>query len=143
MKLFQKLFGSKSIKIWDSDFGEIKSFDKKGEIINWEAKYKVFNTEIELYFKGDLKGIFQNQKEIILSALENETHIIAESEKAIRDQFKNAKMEFVSINKHFDLNSISVSNEGFEIIFRAKKGRGYFFNVLFENNKQIRVSIDG
>ena len=51
-------------------------------------------------------------------------------------------MKFVTIEKHFKLEGISVRDEGFEMIFQEKEGQNYFFNVHFENNKQVGVSID-
>jgi hypothetical protein len=52
-------------------------------------------------------------------------------------------MEFLSIEKHFELKGISVRDEGFEMAFQEKEGQNYFFNVHFENNKQVGVSING
>ena len=75
--------------------------------------------------------------------MNNETEIKFESEKALKEQFENAEMEFLSIEKHFELKGISVRDEGFEMVFQEKEGQNYFFNVHFENNKQIGVSIEG
>jgi hypothetical protein len=36
-----------------------------------------------------------------------------------------------------------VRDDGFEIAFQQKNDPYYFFNVHFENNKQVGVSIDG
>lgn len=52
-------------------------------------------------------------------------------------------MEFLSIEKHFELKGISVRDEGFEMAFQEREVQNYFFNVHFENNKQVGVSIDG
>ena len=52
-------------------------------------------------------------------------------------------MVFISIERHFELKGISVRDDGFEMSYQEKEGQNYFFNVHFENNKQIGVSIDG
>ena len=143
MGIFGKLFGSKKLKTIDSDFGEIESFSTNGNRIGWQVNKKYLGSDIEILIEGNKDGISENQKRILLNALNNETEIKSESEKALKEQFENAEMEFVAIEKHFELKGISVRDEGFEMAFLEKEGQNYFFNVHFENNKQIGVSIDG
>lgn len=143
MGILEKLFGSKKLKTTDSDFGEIESFSIKGQEVGWQVKTRYMDNDIEILIAGNKDGIFENQKLIILNALNNELEIKSESTKALQEQFENAEMEFVSIEKHFDLKGISVYDDGFEIAFQEKAGQNYFFNVYFENNKQVGVSIDG
>ena len=143
MEIFGKLFGSKKLKTTDSDFGEIESFSTRGTDVGWQVNKRFLNSDIEILVAGNKEGISGNQKRILLNALNNETEIKSESEKALKEQFENAEMEFVSIEKHFELKGISVRDEGFEMAFQEKEGQNYFFNVHFENNKQVGVSIDG
>ena len=143
MEIFGKLFGSKKLKTTDSDFGEIESFSTRGTDVGWQVNKRFLNSDIEILVAGNEEGISGNQKRILLNALNNETEIKSESEKALKEQFENAEMEFVSIEKHFELKGISVRDEGFEMAFQEKEGQNYFFNVHFENNKQVGVSIDG
>lgn len=143
MGIFGNLFKSKKIKTTDKDFGEIKSFSTNGDRIGWQIHREFLNSNIEILIEGNQNGIAENQKRILLNALNNETEIKFESEKALKEQFDNAEMEFLSIEKHFELKGISVRDEGFEMAFQEKEGQNYFFNVHFENNKQIGVSIDG
>ncbi|WP_158850508.1 hypothetical protein [Algibacter sp. L1A34] len=143
MGIFGNLFGSKKLKTTDSDFGEIESFSTRGNDVGWQVNKRFLNSDIEILLAGNKDGISENQKRILLNALNNETEIKSESEKALKEQFENAKMEFVSIEKHFELKGISVRHEGFEMAFQEKEGQNYFFNVHFENNKQVGVSIDG
>ena len=143
MGIFGKLFGSKKLKTTDSDFGEIESFSTRGTDVGWQVNKRFLNSDIEILVAGNKEGISGNQKRILLNALNNETEIKSESEKALKEQFENAEMEFVSIEKHFELKGISVRDEGFEMAFQEKEGQNYFFNVHFENNKQVGVSIDG
>ena len=143
MGIFGNLFGSKKQKTTDSDFGEIKSFSTRGNDVGWQVNKRFLDSDIEILITGNKDGISENQKRILLNALNNETEIKSESEKALKEQFENAEMEFVSIEKHFELKGISVSDEGFEMAFQEKEGQNYFFNVHFENNKQVGVSIDG
>lgn len=143
MGFFRKLFGSKKLKTTDSDFGEIESFSIKGNDIGWQINKRYLNSDIEILITGSKDGIAENQKHILLNALNNETEIKSESEKALKEQCANAEMEFESIEKHFDLKGISVRDEGFEMAFQQKNDPYYFFNVHFENNKQVGVSIEG
>ncbi|MDH7911543.1 hypothetical protein [Winogradskyella sp. SYSU M77433] len=143
MGFFGNLFGSKKLKTTDSDFGEIESFSTRGNDVGWQVNKKYFNSDIEILIAGNKDGIAENQKRILLNALNNETEIKSESEKALKEQYANAEMEFESIEKHFDLKGISVRDEGFEMAFQQKNDPYYFFNVHFENNKQVGVSIDG
>jgi hypothetical protein len=143
MGIFGNLFGSKKLKMTDSDFGEIESFSTRGNDVGWQVNKRFLDSDIEILIAGNKDGISENQKRILLNALNNETEIKSESEKALKEQFKNAEMEFVSIEKHFELKGISVREEGFEMAFQEKEGQNYFFNVHFENNKQVGVSIDG
>jgi len=143
MGIFGKLFGSKKLKTIDSDFGEIESFSIRGNDVGWQINKKYLNSDIEILIAGDKDGIAENQKRILLNALNNETEIKSESENALKEQYANAEMEFESIEKHFDLKGISVRDEGFEMAFQQKNDPYYFFNVHFEDNKQIGVSIDG
>jgi len=143
MGIFGNLFGSKKLKTTDTDFGEIESFSTRGNDVGWQINKRFLDSDIEILIAGDKDGISENQKRILLNVLNKETEIKSESEKALKEQFKNAEMEFVSIEKHFELKGISVRDEGFEMAFQEKEGQNYFFNVHFENNKQVGVSIDG
>ena len=143
MGIFGNLFGSKKLKTTDSDFGEIESFSTRGNDVGWQVNRRFLNSDIEILIAGNKDGISENQKRILLNALNNETEIKSESEKALKEQFENAEMEFISIEKHFELKGMSVRDEGFEMAFQEKEGQNYFFNVHFENNKQVGVSIDG
>ena len=143
MGIFGNLFGSKKLKTTDSDFGEIESFSTRGNDVGWQVNKRFLDSDIEILIAGNKDRISENQKQILLNAFNNETEIKSESEKALKEQFENAEMEFVSIEKHFELKGISVSDEGFEMAFQEREGKNYFFNVHFENNKQVGVSIDG
>ncbi len=143
MGIFNKLFGSKKLKTNDSDFGEIESFSTNGNRIGWQINRKYLDSEIEILIEGNKDGIDESQKRILLNALNNEKEIKSESEKALKVQFENAEMEFIALEKHFELKGISVRNGGFEMAYLEKEKKRYFFNVQFENNKQVGVSIDG
>ncbi|MFD0835108.1 hypothetical protein ACFQ0I_04990 [Mariniflexile aquimaris] len=143
MGIFGNLFGSKKLKTNDSDFGEIESFSTNGNRIGWQVNRKYLDSDIEILIEGTKDGIDESQKRILLNALNNESKIKSESEKALKEQFENAEMEFIALEKHFELKGISVRNGGFEMAFLEKEKKRYFFNVQFENNKQVGVSIDG
>lgn len=143
MGLFGNLFGSKKLKITDADFGEIESFSKRGAEVGWKINHLFLGFTIEILIAGNKDQIASNQKQILLDALQNEATIKTEAESALNEQFENAEMEFISLEKHFNLKGISVYNEGFNMTFQEKEKPYYFFNVHFENNKQVGVSIDG
>ena len=142
MGIFENLFKRKKLKTIDKDFGEIESFSTNGNRIGWLINREFLSSNIEILIEGNINGINEDQKKILLNALENETEIKFESEIALKEQFENAELEFVSIEKHFDLKAITVRDEGFEMVFK-EKDKNYYFNVHFENNKQVGVSIDG
>lgn len=143
MSLLGKLFGKKKLTTNDPDFGEIESFSTKGNRIGWQIELNFLGSDIEILIEGDENGLNAKQKSILMKALLNEPEIHAESTAALKEQFHNADLEFESIEMHFDLRGISVRNEGLELAFQEKEGQNYFFNVHFENNKQVGVSIDG
>lgn len=143
MGIFGNLFKSKKVKTTDQDFGEIESYSTNGNRVGWQINRKFLNSNIEILIEGNQNGIDENQKRILLNALNNETELKSEAEKALKEQFENAEMEFVSTEKHFELKGITVRDNGFEMAFQEKEKQNYFFNVHFENNKQVGVSIDG
>ncbi|MCD0476534.1 hypothetical protein LPB87_19235 [Flavobacterium sp. EDS] len=143
MGIFGKLFGSKKLKITDVDFGEIESFFTKGNKVSWRVKKRFLDSDIEILSTGNQDGISENQRRIILNALNNEIEIKTESEKALNEELENAEIDFISIEKHFEPKALSVEDKGFVMSFQEKEGQNYFFNIHFENNKQIGVSIDG
>lgn len=143
MGIFKNLFGSNKLKIIDPEFGEIESFFKKGNNIGWKIKKSFLDAAIEILIIGNEGGISEKQRQIVLDALNNENEIKTEAEKALKEQFENAEMDFIAIEKHFEPKSISIQERGFEMSFQEKEGQNCFFNVHFENNKQVGVSIDG
>jgi hypothetical protein len=142
MGIFGKLFGSEKLKVNDSDFGELESFFMKGNRVGWSIKKRFLGKNIEISVFGDKNGISEAQRTIILNALNNEMQIKSESEKALKQEFENAERDFISIDEHFNFEGMSVYDNRFEISFQENSGRYYFFNVHFENNKQVGVSID-
>jgi len=143
MGIFGKFIKSKTLKANDSDFGEIESLSIKGDKVYWQTKQKFSNFDIDVNIAGDKNGIPKENKEEVLNTLADESLIISESEKALREQFEDADMEFISLEKHFNLVGISFQNEELEVTFQEKEGNFFFFNVYFKNNEQIGVSIDG
>ncbi|AXG69327.1 hypothetical protein KORDIASMS9_01547 [Kordia sp. SMS9] len=143
MGFFEKLFGSKKLKTTDADFGAIESFSKRGTDIGWQVNQEFLGFPIEILIAGDANGIVSHQKQILLDALQQETSIKTEAENALKEQFDNAEMEFISLEKHFHTRGMSVNDTGFELTFQEKATPNYFFNVHFENNKQVGVVIDG
>ncbi len=142
MGIFGRLFGSKKLKMTDSDFGEIESFYIKGNDVGWKINRRFMNVDIEILIDGDKDGITETQKLLLIDALNIESEIKSESEKALKEQFANADMKFESTETHFDLKGITVNDEGFEVSFQQKESPKYYFNVHFENNKHVGVSID-
>ncbi len=143
MGLFEKLFGSKKLTFTDADLGNLESLKIRGNKVDWQMKKKFFATEIKIFIGGTKEGIEENQKQLLLKALENETTIISEAAIALREEYANAEIDFESIAKHFDVSSISIYDQGFELAFQEKKDPYYYFNVHFVNNRQVGVSIDG
>lgn len=143
MGFFSKLFGSKKLKTTDPDFGEIESFSKRGNDVGWQINHTFLGFPVEILIAGDANGIASHQKQILRSALAQETNIKTEATNALKEQYDNAEMEFTSLKKLFILRGISVRDEGFEMAFQEKEAPNYFFNVHFENNKQVGVAIDG
>ena len=143
MGLFEKLFGSKKLKTIDQDFGAIERFNINGNRVGWKFNQKFFDTDLEILMEGNKDGIFKSQKKILLDALNNESIIKSEASRALKAQFLDAEMEFIALENHFDIHGISIQENGFELSFQQKEDPFYFFNVYFQNNKSVGVSIDG
>ncbi|QRM90009.1 hypothetical protein FG167_12475 [Lacinutrix sp. WUR7] len=143
MEILGKLFGRDKLKITDTDFGEIESFSTNGNRIGWLVNRRYLDTDVEILIDGNIEGLFKEQKEILLQTLNNESAVKLEAGNALKEQYENAELAFISLDTHFQLKGISVNTEGFEMIFQEKEGKNYFFSVHFKNNKQIGVSIDG
>lgn len=143
MGLFDKLFGSKKLKVTDPDYGDIESVHIKGAHVDWLVKQAFLGTHIDVFLKGDKNGISNVQKRTLQTILTHEPQVSSESEKALKKQFKNANMEFITIDTHFDVRSIFIQEQNFELTFQEKESPYYFFNIFFENNKAVGVSVDG
>lgn len=141
MGLFDKLFGAKKLTLNDSDFGEIESFYIKKDKVGWMITQKYLGFKIDIYFTGDKNGLKENQKKIVKSALNNDSQILLESEIALKEQFENAEKPFISLRKHFILRSMSFNDLNLVLSFEELE-TAYHFNVYFNNNKQVGVSID-
>ncbi|MEP0264309.1 hypothetical protein [Dokdonia sp.] len=143
MGIFNTLFGKKKLKITDPDYGDIESIHIKGTHVDWLVKQSFIGTHIDVFLRGDKNGISDIQKRTLQTILTQEAQISFESEKALKEQFENANMEFINIDTHFDVRSLFIQEQGFELTFQEKKSPYYFFNVFFENNKAVGVSVDG
>lgn len=142
MGIFSNIFSTKNLKKSDPELGEITSISSHGITVVWQIMQLFLDQQIEIRIDGNRKGVDKNQKEILLSALNNESHIKSESEDILKEQFKDAVMDFESIEKHYDIIGITVNTRGFELTFQEKDGQFRFFNVDFEDNKQCGFSIE-
>lgn len=143
MGILSNLFGSKRKEITDSDFGVIVQQSRRGEEVHWLIRTNFLAAPIEVDISGDKDGVSSVEKQILQSAIENEDLILTECRTALKDQYHNAELEFESIERHFEISGISVSKNGFTVVFQQKEDPYYFFNVHFKNNRQVGVSIDG
>lgn len=141
MGFFSNLLGITKLKIFDSNFGEIESVYVKGEKVWWKVYQPFFGKDIEILMDGNKEGISPIQKQILISALQNQTQIKSECEIALREELSNASIELNSIDDYFNLIAVSTTDKGFSISFEEMKNM-YVFNVYFENNKQVSVSMD-
>lgn len=143
MGIFDKLFRSKKLKITDPDYGDIESVHIKGAQIDWLVKHSFLGSQIDVFLKGDINGVFDSQKCALQNVFSNEAQIATESQKSLQEQFDNADKTFISIDHHFDIRSIFLLEEGFELTFQEKESPYYFFNITFINYKAQGVFIDG
>lgn len=143
MGLFKKLFSSKtSLELVDVDLGKFNSNYIKGSEVNWIGTTIFFKETIELIIDGNSERLSPNQKKIVLNALSNEEILKSESSVAINEEYNNADKEFQSLDEQFQVKAITSNENGFELSFEQKENPYYYFNVFFENNKQLGVSID-
>lgn len=139
----KKIFGrKKELELVDADLGLFRSSLSKGSDVIWSGKAQFFGNTIDLIIAGNLQNLFISQKKNIISALSNEELIRAESTNAISKEYENADMKFDSLDQQMEVSSITVNEDGFELSFEQKESPHYYFNVIFENNKQQGVSID-
>lgn len=78
------IFGSRKLKTTDSDFGEMESCSTKENDVGWQINKRFLDSDIEILVAGNKDGISENQKRILLNALNNETEIKSESEKGLK-----------------------------------------------------------
>ncbi|TJY38033.1 hypothetical protein [Pontimicrobium aquaticum] len=144
MSFFKKLFGRghTKLQIVDSDLGQFNSDYIKGSDVIWIGNTKLFGKSIELLMEGNQERISQVQKKIVLSALSDEDNLKSESSIAIKEEYKNAEMDFSSLEDLLEVKAITTNDNGFELSFEQKENPFFYFNVFFENNKQTGVSID-
>ena len=143
MGFFKKLFGGKTIlEIVDPDLGRFKSNYVKGLDVNWIGSTTLFGKPIELLMDGNPEELSQNQKKIVLNALSHEDVLKSESSIAINEEYSNADMKFQSLDEQLGVKALTANENGFELSFEQKESPFFYFNVVFENNKQQGVSID-
>lgn len=59
------IFGSKKLKITDSDFGEIESLSVKGKDVRWQVNKRFLDSDIEILIVGNIDGITQNSRSLL------------------------------------------------------------------------------
>lgn len=143
MNIFKKLFGNKKLEVVDSDFGDMQGIVTKWGSVLWSVHKNFLGATIEMTVQGDRNGVFEAEKQTLLNALKNQDEIKKQCEKALKEQFENAELEFISIQKHFSVLSASVQGNDFELSFQENDSPHYIFNVHFVNNECAGVSIDG
>ncbi|WP_107037554.1 hypothetical protein [Brumimicrobium mesophilum] len=142
MGIFSNLLKRKNLQKLDPDFGEIESISTIRRTIVWRVKYLFLEQKIEIRIHGNKNGLAKQQKEVLLNAIKNEKKIKSESEKILKEQFKDSVLKFESLEKHFDVIGITMDKKGFELTFQEKDGQFRFFNVYFENNIQRGLTIE-
>lgn len=143
MNLFKKLFKKKNVySIDDANFGIIQGMEKSKETVVWEVKITFLNHPLEVQLDGDKQGVDKTQKQILLNALKEENKILKEAEKALREELEKGGVKLNSMDAYFEEPYLSVYEDGFELSFQQKEEPYYNFNVQFENNEQVGVSID-
>lgn len=143
MSLLKKLFSKKEILVLnDEQFGRMQGIRGPTNTIHWSAATTFMGKSIELIIKGTENELDIQQKQLILNALKNEDILKYQSKIGLKEQYENADMKFKSLDEHFELESISSNNNELIISFSEKKSR-YIFNVYFEENMYVSVSIDG
>lgn len=142
MGFLSQLFNKKNLILNDPDLGELKSIHISGRKVLWKAERKLLGQKIEIRISGNRKGVSQNQKDILLNTLKNEDVLESEVTEALKKQFEKSVIPFTTIQNHFDVIGITMNNRGFEFTFQESDGQFRFFNVLFENNKYLNVTIE-
>jgi hypothetical protein len=59
------IFGSKKLKITDSDFGKIKSLSIKENDVRWQVNKRFLDSDIEILIEGNIDGIAQNSRSLL------------------------------------------------------------------------------
>lgn len=143
MSLLKKLFGKKEILVLnDEQFGQMQGMRDVNSTIHWSAPTTFMGKSIQLTIKGTEHELDVQQKQLIINALKNEDVLKIQSEIGLKEQYENAGMKFKSLNEHFELEFITSDNNELTISFLEKKSC-YIFNVHFEENTYVAVSIDG
>lgn len=126
-------------KIYDSDFGEIKACMFESSF-RWIVNKKILRVSMNIYIRGNKKGIYKKDKKKLLNIFNNEAIIKNKVEEALNYELKNNKINFTSIYKHFNMKKAKlfiiydIFGEDFYISCPLRSNETHCYNVIFRNH---------
>lgn len=146
MSFLKNIFGRGSAGrekpvIEDDTLGTFNQLTGSGNNVTWKGIVHLMGATIAVYIHGEKDKLDEPQKKALTAMLANEANIEAEVDKALQGQYNNAGMEYVNWQTHFKCISITTAADGINVTMEQMNSF-YHFNVFFEGNKAIDVSID-
>ncbi len=145
MGFFERLFGFRNSKpklsIQDNELGTFTALSDSKTRILWNGSANFLSEQISLNIYGDAERLDSSQKKLVISILQNESQIDQEIDKSLKEQYETANKEYTNWRAHFKVVSIE-SNEYDIYVTMEEIDSMYLFNILFEDNKAIDVTID-
>lgn len=135
MGIFSNIMGSRKLKLDDPHFGKIEGDRVEGSKVVWKIERKFLDADIAIYIEGTTSKIAENQKKILIEALNFQAEVKHESEKALKQELTLKTKKFTSIEDYGIINSMTVHHTGFDLNLTEIESEN-LFQIRFKNNKQ-------
>lgn len=142
MSLFSKWCQRKELSYLDPDFGKVKGWKKKEELVFWKISGSFWDKPVELLFLGNIEGIAPSQKDLFHNLQLQEASLRLVATQILADSYGNADLPFFSIEEQFDLKAISLEKDKAVITLQQKQNPYYYFNLHLKEKEDIWLSID-
>ncbi|RYY69985.1 MAG: hypothetical protein EOO13_08020 [Chitinophagaceae bacterium] len=129
------------ITLTDQDLGVFTALNNTANKIIWKGSADFLTGKIDLFLHGSKEALDPDQKDRMITLLENKVVVGSQVDKTLREQYENADKDYSSLEKHFSYISISAGSHEMNISLEERDSL-YHFNVHLVNNEVMDVSID-
>lgn len=144
---FKSIHLAKKNGVLDSDFGELKVGLLKNSS-RWIINKKFLGVNMDIYIKGNKRGIYKKEKKKLLNIFNNEEIIKIKAEKALNYELEKNIVEFTSLSKHLNMDNVKLIiiydllGEDFHVSYPVRKDEFHSYNVIFRNYNVYAVEYD-